>query len=184
MAPAIHLRFYEELNDYLAAEQRKRAFSVSFERGATIAEQLDLLGIPIEEVDLVLCNGASVGLSQALQDGDRLSVYPVFESFDIALIQRLRERPLRTPRFLAGRSLISLVRLLSERGLDGRVEDAEPEVLCRIAEEESRILLVEGSLPTGVDLPSRVCRVVSTEASDQLGEVLARLDLEHFQARQ
>lgn len=177
MAPAIQLRLYEELNDYLAAEQRKRSFSVSFERGATIAEQLDLLNVPIDKVDLVLCNGASVGLSQALHDGDRLSVYPVFESFDIAFVQRLRERPLRTPRLLAGRSLISLVRLLSERGLDARAEDAEPEALCRIAEGEARILLVEGRLPNDVVPPSRICRVVSTEAREQLNEVLARLDL-------
>ena len=177
MAPAIQLRFYEELNDYLAAERRKRAFSISFERSTTVAEQLGLLGVPVDKVDLVLCNGVSVGFSQVLQDGDRIGVYPVFESIDITPVQRLRERPLRAIRLLAGPGLINLVRLLSERGLDARVEDAEPGVLCRIAEEESRILLVEGSLPAGVALPSRICRVVSSEVPEQLNEVLARLDL-------
>lgn len=177
MAPEIQLRFYEELNDYLPREKQRRTFSISFEQGATVAEQLDRLGIPADKVDLVLCNGVSVGLSQVLQDGDRISIYPVFESMDITPVQRLRARPLRTPRFLAGRRLDMLVRLLSERGFDARVEDAEPAVLCRIAEEEGRILLVEGDLPAGLLPPSRLCRVVSSEAPEQMSEVLARLDL-------
>jgi uncharacterized protein len=177
MAPAIQLRFYEELNDYLPPEIRKRSFSISFERGATVADQLDRFGVTVDKVDLVLCNGVSVGLSRVLQDGDRISVYPVFESLDITSVQRLRERPLRVPRFLAGSSLVALVRLLSERGFDARIEDAEPAVLCRIAEEEERILLLKGSMPAGIVPLSRLCRVVSSEATEQLSEVLARLDL-------
>jgi hypothetical protein len=177
MAPAIQLRFYEELNDCLPAENRKRAFAVDFEQGATVADLLGRIPVPVEKVDLILCNGVSVGLSQALQDGDRVSVYPVFESLDIAALVRLREKPLRVPRFLAGPSLPGLARLLSARGFDARVEDAEPPGLCRIAEEEGRILLIEGNLPPGAVLPSRICRVVSSEADEQLDEVLARLDL-------
>ncbi len=184
MAPSIQMRFYEELNDYLPPEKRKRAFSLSFEHGATVAEQLDLLGVPVDKVDLVLCNGVSVGLSQILQDGDRISAYPVFESLDITTVQYLREKPLRTSRFLADSRLSSLVGLLIEHGFDARVEDAEPAELCRTAEKEGRILLVEGSMPTGVVPPSRLCCVVSSEASDQLSEVLARLDLQHFQPEQ
>jgi len=177
MAPAIQLRFYEELNDFLPAEKRKQTFAFALEHGATIAELLSLFGVPVDKVDLILCNGASVGLSQALHDGDRISIYPIFESLDISSVLRLREKPLRIPCFLAGRSLLSLARLLSDRGFDTRVEDAEPQVLCRIAEEENRILLVEGNPPSGVVLPSRICRVVSSEAQEQLNEVLARLDL-------
>jgi uncharacterized protein with PIN domain len=84
---------------------------------------------------------------------------------------------LRVPRFLAGPSLPGLARLLSARGFDARVEHAEPPGLCRIAEEEGRILLIEGNLPPGAVSPSRICRVVSSEADEQLNEVLARLDL-------
>jgi hypothetical protein len=177
MAPAIQLRFYEELNDYLPPEKRKRVFAVAFEQDVTVAELLGHAGVPIDKVDLILRNGASVGLSEILQDGDRISIYPVFESLDIGSVQRLREKPLRIPRFIAGRDLGGLVRLLSDHGFDARVEDAEPNALYRFAEEEDRILLVEGSLPIGVVLPSRICRVVSSEAREQLNEVLARLDL-------
>ncbi len=177
MAPAIQLRFYAELNDYLPREKRNRTCALAFKHGATIADLIGLVGVPIDKVDLILRNSVSVGLSQLLQDGDRISVYPVFESFDISPILRLREKPLRIPRFVTGRDLFGLARLLSARGFDTRVEDTDPTTLCRIAEEEGRILLVQGNLPRGVVLPSRVCRVAASEAREQLGEVLARLDL-------
>jgi hypothetical protein len=177
MTPAIQLRFYEELNDYLPPEKRKRALAFAFEHGVTVAGLLGGMGVPVDKVDLILRNDASVGLSEILQDGDRISIYPVFESLDVTSVQRLREKPLRIPRFIAGRGLADLVRLLSDRGLDAIVGDAEPAALCRVAEKEGRILLVKGNPPPGVVLPSRVCRVVSSEALEQLGEILARLDL-------
>lgn len=177
MAPSVQLRLYEELNDYVPPEKCKRTFALAFEQGATIADLLILLSIPVESVDLILCNGASVGLSHVLQEGDRLSIYPVFESIDITSVLRLRESPLRVPRFLAGRSLLSLAGLLADRGFDTRVEDDDPAVLCRIAEEEKRMLLVVGDSPPGVVSPTRICRVLSSEAGEQLIEVLTRLDL-------
>lgn len=177
MPPVVELRFYEELNDFLPPGRRKQLLTVPFASGATVADLLGRFEVPVERVDLILRNGASVGLSQALQDGDRISVYPVFESLDITRVVRLRNRPLRTPRFLAGSRLLGLARLLSCRGYDVRVEDASPKVLARMAEEESRILLVEGALPSGVPLPSRICRVVSSEPGMQFDEVSARLDL-------
>jgi hypothetical protein len=177
MPPAVELRFYEELNDFLPPGRHKQPLTVPIASGATVAELLGRFGVPVERIDLILRNRASVGLSQVLQDGDRMSVYPVFESLDITSVVRLRERPLRTPRFLTGKRLLGLARLLSCRGYDVRVEDAAPTVLARIAEEESRILLVEGTLPSGAPLPSRICRVVSSEPGMQFDEVLARLDL-------
>jgi hypothetical protein len=177
MPPAVELRFYEELNDFLPPGKRKQPLTVPFASGATVADLLGRFAVPVERVDLILRNGMSVGLSQVLRDGDRISVYPVFESLDITPVVRLRERPLRVPRFLAGSRLFGLARLLCERGYDVKVEDAGPAALAQIAEEESRIWLVEGALPSGAPLPSRTCRVVSSEPAMQLDEVLARLDL-------
>jgi len=177
MPHAVQLRLYEELNDFLPPEKRKQSFTVPFEGGMTVAALLGKLGVPVERIDLILRNGASVGLSQLLQDGDRISVYPVFESLDITPVVRLRELPLRAPCFLAGKRLLSLARLLSDRGYDVRVEDAGLSMLARIAEEENRILLLKGTPPSGAPLPSRICRVVSSEPGGQLDEVLARLDL-------
>ena len=87
-------RLYEELNDYLPAEKRKSDFSFSFNKTATVSEALHSLGVPMKEVDLVLVNGESVTFNHIINDGDRVSVYPIFESLDISGITRLRGKPL------------------------------------------------------------------------------------------
>lgn len=87
-------RLYEELNDYLPAEKRKISFSVSLEDPTTIKEAICLIGVPPEEVDLVLVNGESVPFNHIISEGDRISVYPIFESLDISKVTKLRRKPL------------------------------------------------------------------------------------------
>lgn len=76
----ITLRFYEELNDHLTSERRKVPFAYRFCDGRTVAELLRELGVPCDAVELVLANGESVDFTYSVRDGDRISVYPVFES--------------------------------------------------------------------------------------------------------
>jgi sulfur carrier protein ThiS len=87
-------RLYEELNDYVPAEKRKVTFSLSLEDPTTVKEAICLLGVPPEEVDLVLVNGESVSFNHIISHGDRISVYPIFESLDISTVTKLREKPL------------------------------------------------------------------------------------------
>ena len=62
----------------------------------SVKEMIEQVGIPSEEVDLILANGISVDFSYKVKDGDRVSVYPIFETFDISGITRVREKPLKT----------------------------------------------------------------------------------------
>ena len=94
MDSTVYVRLYEELNDYLAQEKRKRTFSLSLKRPTTVKETMFLLGVPSEEVDLVLVNGESVPFGHIVQDQDRISIYPIFESLDISTVTRLRDRSL------------------------------------------------------------------------------------------
>ena len=94
MVSTVYIRLYEELNDYLPQEKRKRAFNLSLKRPSTVKETIRLLGVPSEEVDLVLVNGESVPFSHIVQDEDRISIYPIFESLDISTVTRLRDRSL------------------------------------------------------------------------------------------
>jgi sulfur carrier protein ThiS len=94
MAYVAFFRLYEELNDYVPAERRKKTFSLSLEGPTTIKEAICLLGVPPEEVDLVLVNGQSVPFNHIISQGDRISVYPIFESLDIGTVTKLREKPL------------------------------------------------------------------------------------------
>jgi hypothetical protein len=94
----VEFRFYEELNDHLPPNLRKRSFSVELTGTATAGEMIAALGVPLEEVDLLLVDGLSRDFDHPLQSGERVAVYPIFERFDISPLVRLAGRPL-DPRF-------------------------------------------------------------------------------------
>ena len=73
---------------------------------------IESVGVPHTEVELIMANGESVDLGYRVREGDRISVYPVFESFDITPLLRVRPQPLREPRFIADAQLGGLARLL------------------------------------------------------------------------
>ena len=87
-------RFYEELNDYLPEKARKKELRSDLNKPTPVGKAIAALGIPSGEVDLILVNGESVGLGHRLKNGDRVSVYPIFERFDISGVTKVREKPL------------------------------------------------------------------------------------------
>lgn len=112
------LRFYEELNDFLPRPVRKQDRRLEFNESATVRHLIETFGVPHTEVEVVLLNGVSVDLEQLAPDGDRISVYPVFESLDVTPLLRLRGYPLRTVRFLADAHLGKLAGYLRMLGFD------------------------------------------------------------------
>src|SRR5210317_449588 len=113
-----HLRFYEELNDFLPPAQRKVEFEHRFQRRTSIKDMIESLGVPHPEIELILVNGRSVDFSHIVEDGDRISVYPVFECLDVSTLIRLRPTPLRNPRFVVDCNLGRLARYLRLLGFD------------------------------------------------------------------
>jgi hypothetical protein len=109
-------RFYQELNDFLAPELRGREFSCWRARPTTVKQVIESLGVPHTEVELVLVNGESVGFERLLQDGDRVSVYPEFEAFDVTPLVRVRDGTLRNARVIADWHLMQLLRRIGVRG--------------------------------------------------------------------
>lgn len=135
-------RFYEELNDFLAPEQRGRAFTCRCARAATTKHMIEALGVPHTEVELVLVNGESVDFGRVLADGDRVAVYPKFEALDIAPLLRVRERPLRAIRFVADAHLGGLAHLLRMTGFDTLYDNHfRDDEIERLAHAEQRIML-------------------------------------------
>jgi len=171
-------RFYEELNDFLPAARRRRDFSVPCARAATTKHMIEALGVPHTEVELVLVNGESVGFDRVLRDGDRVAVYPKFESLDITPLLRVRAQPLRTTRFLADAHLGGLARLLRLVGFDTRYEnglhDAQIEALAR---DEGRIVLTRDRELLKRRGVTHGCFVHALRPREQLREVIGRLDL-------
>jgi hypothetical protein len=171
-------RFYEELNDFLPPSRRKVSFPHTFTGRNAVKDMIEALGVPHTEVDLILVNGRSVDFSYIVQDGDRISVYPVFESFDITPLLRLRPRPLRISRFILDVHLGRLARYLRLLGFDtlyrNNFDDAE---LAHLASKEWRILLTRDRGLLKRNSITHGYYVRETDPRRQLQEVLARFDL-------
>ena len=172
------IRFYAELNDFLPPERRMTAFDTEIRGVQTVKQLVESLGVPAADVDLVLVNGDPVGFDRVVRNGDRISVYPVFEAFDITAESRLRPRPLRQVRFVLDHHLAPLAAGLRRLGFDAVCpEDAGEEELARISKQERRILLTPdpGLIQrTGV---THGHSVLAADARRQLREVLERFQL-------
>lgn len=177
--PSVTFRFYEELNDFLAPDRKKRDFSVPFRPRNSVKDMIESLGVPHTEVDLILVNGESVDFAYIVRPDDRISVYPVFEALDISGATHLRPVPLRRTRFVLDTHLGKLARYLRLLGFDTLYENTYgDEELAEIsAAGEQRILLTRDQ---GLLKRKRVRHgyfVRSDNPQRQVREVLSRFDL-------
>ncbi|MCG7984884.1 MAG: Mut7-C ubiquitin/RNAse domain-containing protein [Candidatus Thiodiazotropha lotti] len=174
----VTLRFYEELNDFLPGPLRKRDIEREIQPGVSLKHLIEAMGVPHTEVEVVLVNGISVDLDQQLQGGERISVYPMFESLDVTPLLRLREQPLRTPKFVTDAHLGKLARYLRLLGFDTLFfNDIGDQRLVEISVSERRILLTRDRALLMRRTITHGCYVHAIEPWLQLTEVVARLDL-------
>jgi uncharacterized protein with PIN domain len=175
---SVEVRCYEELNHFLPFELRKRSFPCPLQRGQTVKSLVESLGIPHTEVDLMLVNGHSVGFRHRLAEGDRVSVYPMFETLDVTGLSRVRPRPLHAARFVLDVHLGRLARLLRLAGFDSLyANDWDDRTLSRLSRQEARILLTrDRGLLMRAEVTHGYC-VRSPDPPAQLAEVIARFDL-------
>jgi len=171
-------RFYANLNDFLPVNRRQVAFTHRFDGQPSIKDTIEALGIPHTEVDLILVNEGSVDFSYLLRDGDRVSVYPVFEQMDIGPAVRVRREPLREVRFVLDVHLGRLASYLRMLGFDTlyRNDYDDPE-LAQISRDEGRILLTRDRGLLKRSLVTHGYCVRQTNPRAQLVEVVERYDL-------
>ena len=171
-------RFYAELNDFLEPEQRMIGFDHVFHRRASVKDMIEAIGVPHTEIDLILANSRSVGFSYIVNDGDQISVYPVFESLDISPLVKLRPQPLRSIRFVADGHLGRLARYLRLLGFDThydkQIDDA---ALAQISATEHRILLTCDRGLLKRKIVTHACFIRERDPWKQLTALVARLDL-------
>jgi len=174
----IHFRFYEELNDFLPEEKRKVRFTHNYIDRASVKDVIESFGVPHTEVDMILVNGNSVGFDYLINDGDDISVYPLFEALDISNVQHLRPKPLRNPRFIADVHLGKLASYLRMMGVDvlykNNIDDDE---IVKISLEEKRAILTKDR---GILKRNDVTHgywVRSSKVKEQVVEIIKRFDL-------
>jgi uncharacterized protein len=171
-------RFYEELNDFLAPDRRKREFSAPCARAATTKHMIEALGVPHTEVELILVNGESAGFNRILQDGDRVAVYPRFEAMDVTPLLRVREYPLRVTRFVADAHLGGLAHMLRMLGFDTLYDNHfHDDNIVAVAGEDGRIVLTRDRELLKRRTITHGCYVHALKSELQLREIVERLEL-------
>ncbi len=142
MSAQIELRFYAELCDLLPRRHRSGRIVHPWVPTQSVKDLVESYGVPHTEVEVILADGRSVGFDHRPTAGARVSVYPVFESFDVRPLLRLRPEPLRQTRFVLDVHLGKLARHLRLLGFDSRYANgATDDDLVAIAATERRILL-------------------------------------------
>ncbi|MBE0570492.1 MAG: Mut7-C ubiquitin/RNAse domain-containing protein [Ignavibacteriaceae bacterium] len=174
-----YLRFYEELNDFLPEEKKKKRFEHHYIDRTSVKDLIESLGVPHTEVDMILVNGKSESFRYLINDGDDISVYPVFESFDISDVQHLRPKPLRNPKFVADVHLGRLTKYLRMIGLDVLYKNNfDDDEIVSFSLKEKRAILTKDR---GILKRNEVTHgywIRTTKAEAQVEEVLERFNLQ------
>ena len=135
-------RFYAELNEFLSPDKQQKPTMRHFDVLGSVKDLIESFGVPHTEVDLILINNQPVGFSHPVRDGDRVSVYPKFESLDISSVSKVRPSPLRALRFVLDVHLGRLASYLRMAGFDSFYRnDASDSELVTLVVRERRVLL-------------------------------------------
>ncbi len=176
----IIIRFYEELNDFLISGTRKKDLFIDIEKDVSVGTLIELMGPPCSEVDLILVNGQSARFDYILQNNDRVSVYPVFECFNIESVSLLENAPLRKIKFICDVHLGRLAKYLRMLGFDTQYEnDYDDNTLIRMSNAHCRTLL---SRDKKLLLDKKITRrylIKQAEPADQIREVVEYFDLKN-----
>lgn len=172
-------RFYEELNDFLPPQRRKREFTHRFKGQPSIKDLIEALGVPHTEIELILVNSQSVDFNYQVQNHDRISVYPMFEALDIRSELKIRPEPLRRIKFVLDCHLGKLAKYLRMAGFDTLYEkDYQDLEIAQISRQKKRILLTRDR-----DLLKR--RIIDhghyvhhTQPQQQLREIIRHFNLD------
>jgi uncharacterized protein with PIN domain len=174
----VFLRFYEELNDFLPEEKKKIRFEHTYLHRTSVKDMIESVGVPHTEIDLILINGNSVGFNYIVQPNDDISVYPVFESFDISEVQHLRNQPLREPKFILDVHLGTLARYLRMLGIDSLYKnDFTKDEIVKISLENKRAILTKDRNLLKRNEITHGYWVRNDELVKQAKEVIERFDL-------
>jgi uncharacterized protein with PIN domain len=173
-----YIRFYSELKDFLSVYNKQIPVRVEVAGHETVKHIVEMLGVPHTEVDLLLVNGKSVDFDYKIRVGEYISVYPMFESLDIRSISKVRQEPLRIPRFVVDIHLGKLASYLRLLGFDTLYRnDFQDDELAELSSEEIRILLTRDRGLLKRKIVTRGYLVRENDPKEQIREIVRRFDL-------
>lgn len=173
-------RFFEELNDFLPEDHYKKCFLYEFIGNPSIKDTVEAIGVPHTEIDLILIDGESVGFNYKMCGGEHVSVYPVFESFDITPLVRLRSKPMREIKFVADVNVGELAKKLRLLGFDTLFRnDFTDKVIVDLSLKEKRVILTRDKRILKSRSVTHGYRIRNEDPNIQLKEVVGRFQLEN-----
>jgi uncharacterized protein with PIN domain len=175
---SVDLRFYAELCGLLPRQHRSGRISHRPIETQSVKDLIESYGVPHTEVEVILVDGHSVGWEHRARAGERVSVYPVFESFDVRPLIRLRPEPLRETRFVLDGHLGALARRLRLLGFDCLYDtEADDDDLVEISVRDRRILLTRDRLLLRRRAVTHGYLLRSDRPDEQVTEVVRRFQL-------
>ena len=171
-------RFHDELGELLAAERRGRAFAIPIDRARSVKDAIESVGVPHTEVDLVVVDGAAVGLGHLLRGGEAVEVHPRLDSALFPGAAALKPPMAGAPLFVADTHLGKLARHLRMAGFDCAWDNAwDDDEIAAIAGVRAAAILTRDK---GLLMRREVARgrfVRATESEAQLAEVVKAFGL-------
>jgi uncharacterized protein len=175
-----YFRFYEELNDFLSKKRYKKIFPFEFIGNPSIKHIVEAIGVPHTEIDLLLVDGKSVGFSYKMCGGEHVSVYPVFESFDITSIVRLRSKPMRETKFIVDVNVGKLAQKLRLLGFDTLFRnDFTDKEIVELSLQEKRVILTRDKGILKFNAVTHGYWIRNDNPDEQVREVVNRFQLEN-----
>ena len=174
----VNLRFYGDLKDWITVDQEAKTVERTLSAPTSVKDLIEGCGIPHTEVDLILVKDTPVDFSYLIEGGERISVYPFFNSLDIPASDRLQERIIHPVRFIVDVNLGKLARYLRLTGFDTAYKnDADDPELIQQMQAEKRILLTRDRKLLMYKVVEHGYLPRSDDPITQLKEVFLRFDL-------
>lgn len=71
----VEVRLYAVLRKYLPDTKPGEGYPLDLPDGATVADMMSALGMPVDDANQAFVNGEAVSLSHVLEDGDSVRVF-------------------------------------------------------------------------------------------------------------
>ncbi|AFZ15336.1 protein of unknown function DUF82 [Crinalium epipsammum PCC 9333] len=175
--------FYGELNFFLPPKRKNISFTHIFEEHPSIKDMIESFGVPHPEVSFIFVNNNTVDFSYLVQDGDRISVYPISQAETIRQTHpqpliSVAPPPLPIPKFVIDIHLGKLATSLRMLGFDTLYRnDYGDEELAYISSTEERTLLTRNRGLLMRSIVTYGYYVRSTNPQQQILEVMKRFEL-------
>lgn len=139
---SVSIRFYAELNTFLKPENRFRTFNINVASTETLKDINESLGVPHPMVQLALVNCHPVYMTNMINLGDHICVFPYFRNMDITSIMEAQSDFPGIPQFATDSHLGRLTSYLRMTGFDTCYQNHwDQSQLIDCANKEQHILL-------------------------------------------